>query len=42
MLAYNGFEQLWPIGTTDVYLSGTQLLSAVLAPDNMVLRCPYF
>lgn len=35
MLAYNELEQLWPIGTTDVYLNGMQLLSAVLAPDNL-------
>lgn len=42
MLAYNVFKQLWPLGTTDVYLNGVQLLSAVLAPDNLVLRFPFF
>lgn len=42
MLAYNVFKQLWPLGTSDVCLNAVQLLSAVLAPDNLVLRFPFF
>lgn len=42
MLAYNVFKQLWPLGTTDVCLNGVQLSSTVLAPDNLVLRFPFF
>lgn len=42
MLAYNVFKQLWPLGMTDVCLNGVQLPSTVLAPDNLVLRFPFF